>query len=451
MNESNSSSISNSLPLIAIVGRPNVGKSTLFNRLIRKRRSITDPTPGVTRDLIEEIYLLGGRPVTLVDSGGVTMRHEGFDDLVTEKSFQLLDYADLILLLLDANEITPEDEILIDRVRPHSDKLVVAVNKIDHESHEKLMYDAFRYGFSKVFPISAEHGKGIRELEEHFEKCIDFSKFAVEVPPRDTAIRIAVMGKPNTGKSTLVNRLIGKEVSITSDIPGTTRDVISGLFHHNDRRYRVLDTAGIRRKKKVGEDVEYYSVNRAISSIDQSDIVLLLMDSLDGLVEQDKKIASLITRKGKGVILVLNKWDLMESLPNQLRAVRDRVRFLFPILGFAPILPVSAKEGKGIDELMSTINQVYDQLCRRVDTSAFNSALEGWMERHELPRDTRGRFKIFYGTQVRSNPVEFVLFVNRKDKFPKEYIGYITNGIRRELGFNLIPLNIELRDRKRKE
>ncbi len=450
MSELNSLNTEYELPVIAIVGRPNVGKSTLFNRLIRRRRSITDPAPGVTRDLIEETYLLNGKPVKLVDSGGATLRHEGFDDLVTEKSLQIIKRADVVVLLLDVHEITPEDEMLIEAVRPRSQQLVVAVNKVDHEVHEKLIWEAYRFGFNTIVPISAEHGRGIVELEEEMYKLIDFSQISLSQPEGPKTVRIAVMGKPNTGKSTLINRLLGRDVSIVSDIPGTTRDTVTGEFEHRGTAYQVTDTAGIRRKSRVAENVEYYSVTRAVSAIDQSDVVLLLMDSADGLVDQDKKIASLITKKGKGLILVLNKWDLMEGIPNQLRAVRDRVRFLFPVVSFAPLLPISAQQGSGIDVLMKTVDQVYEQLSRRVETSALNSALEAWTQRHEPPRDSKGRYKILYGTQVRTNPVEFVLFVNRKDKFPKEYLGYITNGIRKELGFDLIPLRVELRERKRR-
>ncbi len=452
MSDLNCFNIDKSLPVIAIVGRPNVGKSTLFNRLIRRRRAITDPTPGVTRDLIEEPYELKGHTVLLVDSGGVTLAGQGFDDQVTEKSKALLERADVILLLLEVHEITPEDETLIEWVRPFSDRLVVGVNKVDHENHQRLIWDVYRYGFSTILPLSAEHGRGIEELEDALAAKIDFSQYSGVVPEQDTTLRIAVMGKPNTGKSTLVNRLLGREISIISDIPGTTRDVISGVFTGKEgRTYRLLDTAGIRKKKKVDEHVEYYSVNRAISSINQADIVLLIIDAVEGLAEQDKKIASLVTRKGKGIILVLNKWDLMGQLPNQLRSVRDRMGFLFPVLSFAPILPISAQRGTGVEELMKHVDMIYDQLNRRVDTSQLNASLNKWMERNEPPRDTRGRFKIFYATQVRSNPIQFVFFVNRKERFPRDYIGYLTNNIRRELGFEHVPISLELRERKRRE
>ncbi len=451
MSGSNSLSINSGLPLVAIVGRPNVGKSTLFNRLIRKRRSITDPTPGVTRDVIAETWMLEGSLVTLVDTGGVTARGEGFDDAVTERSRSLLASADVIILLLDVHELTPEDEMLIEWVRPYADKLVAAVNKVDHENHEKMMWDLYRFGFDLIIPLSAEHGRGVDELAEAVAGKIDFTvdREPAAAPPED--VRIAVMGKPNTGKSTLVNRLLGSDAAIISEIPGTTRDVVSGVFTYQDRTYRILDTAGLRRKRKVHENVEYYSVNRAVRSIEEVDIVLLLIDAKEGLVDQDKKIASLITEKGKGVFLVLNKWDLMDRTPNQLRAVRDRVRYLFPMLGFAPILPISGKEGSGIPALMKSVEEIYEQLNRRVDTSLINSAVRRWVEQNEPPRSSRGRYKIFYATQISSSPVEFLLFVNRTEGFPSGYVGYITNGIRRELGFDKVPVRVSLRERRRRE
>ncbi len=449
MDASSSSSTNRSLPVVAILGRPNVGKSTLFNRLIRKRRSITDPTPGVTRDLIEETAVIGSKVVRLVDSGGVTLRSEGFDDLVTGKSYEALRNADLILLMFEAGEITPEDEELIERSRPFSDRVRVVVNKVDHDTHENLLGEFYRYGYDRVFPISAEHGRGIGELVREIERSVGDAG-SKAVPEAPSAFNIAVMGKPNTGKSTLVNQLLGTEVSVTSHIPGTTRDVVSGVFSWKGSQYRILDTAGIRRKKNVGENVEYYSVNRAIKAIDEADVVLLLIDAQQGLSDQDKKIASLVTRKGKGIILVFNKWDLMEQVPNLLRAVRDRLKFVFPILAFAPMLPVSAKDKTGLEALMKQVSTVCTQLNRRIGTAEFNDALNRWMTVNEPSRDSRGRFKIFYGTQTQANPVEFVLFVNRKQRFPKEYIGYLTNSIRKDLGFTSVPVKVELRERARK-
>ena len=261
-------------------------------------------------------------------------------------------------------------------------------------------------------------------------------------------VKIAVLGKPNTGKSTLTNLLTQKELSIVSDIPGTTRDVVVGDFSHKGIDYTILDTAGIRRKTKVEEDVEYYSVNRAIKSIDDADVILLVIDITTGLVDQDKKIAQLIVRRGKGVILVLNKSDLLKGVGNEIVAIKDRTRFLFPILSFAPLIPISAKEGFEIDKLLQTVDSVWLQLNKRIETSVLNNFLKEWGESYQPPRGSRGHFRVYYGTQVSAPPIRFLFFVNRKKDFPQGYIQYLKNCIQRDLGFDQVPVAIELKERR---
>jgi len=451
------------LPVAVILGRPNTGKSTLFNRLVKKRRAITDHTPGVTRDPVEDIFDLNGRPVRLFDTGGIRLSQDAFDDLVTRKSYEAVQRADVVVLLLDVRNISPEDETVIEYLRPYKNKILAAVNKVDHPKHENYLGDFYAFGFDRLFPISASHGTGIDALLHAMEKTIDFSKYAEALPDRSGGkVRLAVLGKPNTGKSTLVNTVLGGELSITSDIPGTTRDVISGSFVYRSAQYQILDTAGIRKKKKVHEDIEYYSVNRAIRSIDQSDVILLMVDSLEGVTDQDKKIAALMTRKGKGVVVVLNKWDLIVqdmkgsgkngiTADSKFQAIKDRVHFVFPVLSFAPVVPISALYSEGMEQLLNSVWGVWKQLNRRVETSRFNEMLQLRMEHHEPPRDAKGRFKVFYGTQVSSNPVRFLLFVNRKKGFPKTYIQYILNSIRSDLGFPSVPISVELKERQRRE
>lgn len=452
MSDLNSLNTNDTLPTVVILGRPNVGKSTLFNRLIHKRRAITNHTPGVTRDPLEEIFYLNERPVRLFDTGGIRLSHDEYDDLVSRKSYEVIKQADVVLLLLDIHEMTPEDETLIERLHPFKDKLLAAANKADNMKQEESVWNLYSYGFSKLIPISSTHGTGIEKLLNTMEKMIDFSRYSEAVPEAETSdIRLAVLGKPNTGKSTLMNCLLGQDVSLISDIPGTTRDVITGKFRYRNSVYQVLDTAGIRRKKKIDDDVEYYSVNRAIKSIDNADVVLLMVDSLEGVTDQDKKIAALMTRKGKGVVIVLNKWDLIGGDENQFEAMKDRVRFIFPILSFAPVVPLSAIDGVGIDRLLGTVWGVWRQLNKRVDTSKFNAELKEWIEKHEPPRDAKGRYKVFYGTQISTKPVSFLLFVNRKKGFPKEYLQYIINNIRKELGFTSIPISLEMRERQRRD
>ncbi len=444
----NKADIDTNLPLIAIIGRPNVGKSTLFNRLIGKRRAITDPTPGVTRDPIPERWLLGNHPVTLVDSGGVKLERDKMDSLVSEKSLSLLEMSDIILFLVDCTEVTAEDEMLFKTLRPYTDKVVLVVNKIDDESREDLIWNFYEHGYQRVVGISAAHGLGIEELEDTLLGILNLERSEIE-PEEPETIKLAIMGKPNTGKSTLTNFLTGRDVSIVSDIAGTTRDVMRATFTYKGTDYTVLDTAGIRRKGKVEEDVEYYSVNRAIKAIDEADVVLLMVDVLEGLSEQDKKIASLIVRQGKGIILVLNKIDLLPGVPNEMEAIKDRVRFLFPILNFAPMVPISAQEGDEVGKLLDTVWAVWKQLNKRVDTGVFNNALRSWCTEYQPPRSSEGHYKILYGTQVSVTPVRFLLFVNRVKAFPEAYLSYIKNKMRADLGMNYIPIEISIRERKR--
>ncbi|MFP4179228.1 MAG: ribosome biogenesis GTPase Der [Spirochaetaceae bacterium] len=447
MNDSILSPHKSTLPRLAIVGRPNVGKSTLFNRFAGKRRAITDPTPGVTRDSVTTKAMVSGMPVLLVDTGGYRVDAKDIDLLVREKSLEELKNADAILLVCDVEELNGEDESFVEHVRPYSDKVIVVVNKVDNPAREQQVWNFYNFGFKTVIGISAVHGYGFEELEDALFPILEKARGAeVEEEPR---IKLAVLGKPNTGKSTLANRLIGEERSIVSDIPGTTRDLVEGRFSWHGSLYSIVDTAGIRRKRKVHENVEYYSVNRAIHTVDEADVVLLLIDSSEGLAEQDKKIAAQAVKRGKGIVLVLNKWDTIEDIPNRLEAVKDRVRFLFPVLSFAPLVPLSAKTGRGVDKLLETVYGVWRQLNKRVETHRFNEMLERWYEQYEPPRGKRGHFKILYGTQVSENPVHFVLFVNRKKDFPRAYVQYITNNIRAHLGFPSIPMTVELRERTR--
>lgn len=441
---------------VVIIGRPNVGKSTLFNRLVGKRRAITDPTPGVTRDPITERWILCGHAVDLTDSGGVKLDLEGFDELVSKKSLSLLDGADAIIFLLDCTEVTPEDHMLMKELRPYTDKIVLTVNKIDDVTREDLIWNYFSYGYQRIVGISSAHGLGIDTLEETLLGMLDLedetdSAEELNADFETDSLKLAVLGKPNTGKSTLTNLLTGLDLSIVSPIAGTTRDVVKGGFHYKGKEFTILDTAGIRRKTKVEEDVEYYSVNRAIKTIDEADVVLLVVDSVEGLADQDKKIANLIVRRGKGVVLVLNKTDLLKGMANEMQAIEDRVRFQFPILNFAPIQFISAANGTNISQMLDTVLKVYNQLGKRIDTAVLNDALKAWGEAYQPPRGTEGHYKVYYGTQVSVHPVRFLFFINRKKDFPQVYVQYLKNCIRKDLGFSLVPIEINLRERERSE
>jgi len=432
------------LPTVVLAGRPNVGKSTLFNRLLHKRKAITDPTPGVTRDPVEADCLIDGKPFRLIDTGGFKLEEcEGIDKLVVERALAVIKKADLVILLLEAGETTSEDEEFIGLLRPYRDKLIAVVNKTEGGRRQADSWNILTFGFEKVFMISAEHGDNVGELEQEIIKRLDFSM--VEEAQEDNPIRIALLGKPNTGKSTLSNRLTSTNASIVSSVPGTTRDTIEGNFRWKSRDFIILDTAGIRRKTKVTENIEYYSVNRAIKTINDADIVILMIDAEEGFSDQDKKIAALAHDKGRGIIFALNKWDIMPQLKNTFKTVSDRIHFLFGQMEYSPIVPVSAKDGTGVDKLLNTAVKMYGQLNLRIGTSQLNQSLERWLTEYPPPSSPRSHFKIKYAVQKSANPVHFIFFASRSRVISEAYISYLRNKIRKELGFSMIPVHVEIK------
>lgn len=445
------------LPLVVIAGRPNVGKSTLFNRFLHKRVAITNDQPGVTRDPVESVAVINKKPVQLVDTGGYKLTRDigtkeaELDDYVVERSLEMIEKADVVILLLEAGVITGEDEEFILKMRPYWKKLIAAVNKTEGGKNEAEAWNYAKYGFDELIFISAEHGDRISDLASLITDRCDFSK--VKLLSADRPIKIAILGKPNTGKSTLSNRLTHSEKSIVCDYAGTTRDVVEGDFTYAGRQFKVLDTAGIRRKAKVNDDVEYYSVNRAIKTLDECDVVYLLIDAVEGLAEQDKKICSLAFERGRGIIFVLNKWDLCEEQNQKaVKAARENINIMFGHMDFAPILPLSALEGKGIKDLLNTTITLYEQLTKKIGTASLNNALQDWLEKYPPPASKTNGFKIRYMTQASDNPVSFIIFATRPEVVPETYVTYLKNRIREDLGFDNIPVQLEIRgSRKRWE
>lgn len=442
------------LPKVVVAGRPNVGKSTLFNRLLHERRAITDPTPGVTRDPIEEDCFICGYPVRIMDTGGFKLEREPgtveamLDELVVEKTLASLKTADLILLLLEAGTITAEDEEFIALLRPYWNKVVAAVNKTEGGRREEEAYNFYQYGFDELIFISAEHGDRIDELSEMLVKKLDFSK--VEEGEEESKIRIAIVGKPNTGKSTLANRLTHSEASIVSDYAGTTRDIVEGDFEYKGQKFHIIDTAGIRRKAKVHENVEYYSVNRAIKSLDDADIVFHMIDAQEGLAEQDKKIVSLACERGLGVIFVLNKWDTQEQSRKTFRNAEQNMKIMFGQMSYAPVVALSALEGKGIKDLLNTALEVYGQLTHKIETGPLNTALKDWVAVYPPPASRSGQFKVRYIVQTSTKPVNFLLFCTRPEVVSQSYLTFLKNRIRSDLGYDKIPVKLELKASRKK-
>jgi GTP-binding protein len=442
---------------VAIVGRPNVGKSTLFNRLVGRRHAITDPTPGVTRDPVGQPATLAGCDVRLVDTGGYTTDSDPLARAISDRALRVIRESSVVLLVVDGTELTALDQEFVEELRPFSDRLVLVVNKLDTGARDDLLWEFHSLGMDRVVGVSAAHGRNVDELETVVApllapdgECAGAgSEESGEAGPaeEELPIRIAVLGQPNTGKSTLVNRLTVSENSIVADAPGTTRDVIEGEFEWNSHRFRVLDTAGIRRKSKVTESIEYYSVTRAIDTIRDAEVVVLLIDAEQGLTDQDKKIAALVVERGRGIVLALSKWDLMPKLGNQFNALRDRIDFLFPILQFAPLVPISGLTGNGLDQMLDAIVKVRNQLQHRVETGKLNRHLRRWLEETPPPLHHRHRPRIKYMTQVDRLPVTFVAFVNTRKGIPDSYVSYLRNRIRTDFGLDKIPIRLELRER----
>ncbi len=441
------------LPRVAILGRPNVGKSTLFNILIGRRRAITHSTPGVTRDPVEADTRFAGRRLRLIDTGGYTANGDDMERLVADKSLEAAESADLVLLVLDARETTAADESFIQRLRPFSSKLVLVVNKVDTPDRDPLVWNHLAHGFPTVLGVSAAHNRNLDELKQLVASLLAESTEGSSVsrrPPVEERglVRVAILGRPNSGKSRLANRLLGEEKSIVSPVAGTTRDVVEGSFTYRGTPFRILDTAGIRRRSRVHDPVEYYSVSRARESVSEADVVLLLVDSTQGLSDQDKKIADLAVSEGRGIVLVLSKWDLQSPAAARVKELKEDIRFHFPVLSFVPVAPVSGLTGRGVKKMLDTALEVWGELRARVGTGRLNQALQSWVAHYPLP--VRGKnYKIRFATQISANPVRFVVFVNRLAGFPRAYTQYLANCIRRDLGFPLIPVAVELRESRR--
>lgn len=438
-------------PLIVIAGRPNVGKSTLFNRLVGKRRSITDKTAGVTRDLIEETVLIKDKPVRLMDSGGFKLSRSKNESeavltkLTIEKTLQSLEMADRILLLLDATSHTAEDDEFVQYLRRYWNKIIVAVNKTEGGRGEAEGYNYLKLGVARIHFISAEHGDNMDELLDALVDGLDFSKVC-ETDDEDV-IRLTIVGKPNTGKSTLSNFLTKSSASIVSDIAGTTRDIVRGEFSHKGKKFILQDTAGIRKKSKVNEDIEYYSVVRAIKSLDNADVVLHLIDADSGLTDQDKKICVQAVNRGLPVIFVINKWDTVDAQKGTFKNYERNIKVMFGKMEYAPVCAISAIDGTGVNNMLNIVLQAFKQYTTQVETSALNLALKDWLASYPPPGN---KFTFKYLVQTGTRPVRFLIFTNKVHNVTEQYMRYLQNKIRTDLGFSLIPVQLTVRSNRDK-
>ncbi len=433
-------------PVVAIIGRPNVGKSTLFNRMVGYRKSIVHDQPGVTRDRIYADIKVGSRCFTLVDTGGyekVSDEDLGKKVLISIK--ESIKEADIILLLLDGKEgITPFDIDIYRDLKKTGKPIIFAVNKIDDEKHMGRIYDFYSLGVENIYPLSAEHNRGIDDIISAILQNISYyEEDGVEEEP----IKVAIIGRANVGKSSFFNRIIGYERSIVSDIPGTTRDTVDTVVESGENKFLLLDTAGMKKRSKIKSSIEFYSINRALKAIERSDVVILMIDASEGPTDQDAKLGGFCEEEGKGIIIVVNKWDLIKEKANRKKyeeIVRSRLQFL----DFAPVIFTSAKEGFGIKETMDKIKQVYLERKKRIPTSKLNDTL-GNIFKSSPPPSYKGRkINLYYATQISSSPPNFILFLNYPEGITNTYIRYIKNSLRKEFGFDGVPIKIILRRRR---
>ena len=435
-------------PLVAIVGRPNVGKSTFFNKVVGKKISIVENFPGVTRDRLYADAEWCGQHFTLVDTGGLELKSTDQMWKHIQKQAEIaIETADVIILFTDAKTgLNASDEDVAMKLRKSGKPVVLAVNKLDNYSPEKL-YEFYNLGLGEPFGISAEHGTGVGDLLDEVVGLISDCKDAGD----DDSIKLAVVGKPNAGKSSLCNKLLGFDRTIVSDIAGTTRDAIDTLFEYNGQKYTLIDTAGIRKKSSVEEDLEYYSVLRALGAIRRADVCIMMIDSSEGITEQDVKICGYIHEQGKPSVLVMNKWDLVEKDTNTINIFNNRIKEDLKFMDYVLPIYVSAKTGQRTDKILDFASRVLENASRRVSTGQLNDLILDCVRASEPPSVNGKRLKIKYATQSSTNPPVFVLFVNEAALMHFSYRRYLENSIRKAFDFIGTPIKIVARENDENE
>ena len=438
-----------SKPIVAIVGRPNVGKSMLFNKLIGQRLSIVEDTPGVTRDRIYGETDWNGRTFTLVDTGGIEPRTD--DQILSfmrEQAQIAIDNATVIVLLTDVKTgVTAADQEVANMLLRCGKPILLAVNKVDQGMSPDI-YEFYNLGLGDPIAVSAVHGHGTGDL---LDACVAHFPPVEEDEEDEDFIKVALIGRPNVGKSSLTNRILGQQRMIVSDVPGTTRDAIDSVFENDKGKYVFIDTAGMRKKARVEENIEKYSVLRATMAIDRADVCLILIDATEGVTEQDTKVAGLAHEAGKACIIVVNKWDLVEKDGKTMDRMREDVRKGLAYMTYAPILFISALTGQRVERLFELINYVRDQASTRITTGMLNNVLADAQTRVQPPTDKGRRLKIYYMTQVAVRPPHFVIFCNDKKLFHFSYQRYLENCIRNTFGLEGTPIILSIREKGEKE
>jgi GTP-binding protein len=436
-------------PVVAIVGRPNVGKSTLFNRLVGGKSAIVEDVPGVTRDRPYAEADWSGRSFLLVDTGGFEPRAKEPISVEMRRQTQLaIDEADVVLLLCDARDgLLPSDVEVAAHLRRAGKPIVLAVNKIDGPALAAAALEFHRLGCDAVFPIAALHGLGISDLMDSVVRLLPAEEVAGEEAQDSRVPRVAVMGRPNSGKSSLINRLLGEERLLTFAEPGTTRDPIDTVLQCGEREYRLIDTAGIRRQRSIHDRLERICVVRALKALDRADLAWLLIDAETGVAEQDAKVAAFAHDKGRGLILAVNKWDLTAGRPDAARRFRDEIERKLQFVSYAPVVFVSARTGLRVQKLLDVTDRVFSAYGERIATAPLNRFFREVLKRHPPPSDGGHLVKLYYITQVSARPPTFVVSVNRPESIHFSYKRYVVNQLREAFGFEGVPLRVLYRRR----
>ncbi|AIE60558.1 ribosome biogenesis GTPase Der [Bacillus methanolicus] len=433
-------------PVVAIVGRPNVGKSTIFNRIVGERISIVEDIPGVTRDRIYSSAEWLTHDFNIIDTGGIDIGDEPFLEQIRQQAEIAINEADVIIFITNGREgVTAADEEVAKILYKSRKPVVLAVNKVDNPDMRDQIYDFYSLGFGEPIPISGTHGLGLGDLLDEVAKHFPRKQ---EDEYDDDVIKFCLIGRPNVGKSSLVNALLGEERVIVSDIAGTTRDAIDSPYTYNGQKYVIIDTAGMRKKGKIYETTEKYSVLRALRAIERSDVVLVVLNGEEGIIEQDKRIAGYAHEAGRAVVIVVNKWDAVEKDEKTMKEFEQKIRDHFQFLDYAPIVFLSAKTKKRIHTLMPMINMASENHALRVETSVLNDVIMDAVAMNPTPTDKGRRLKIFYTTQVAVKPPTFVVFVNDPELLHFSYERFLENRIRDAFGFEGTPIKIFARERK---
>lgn len=436
-------------PIIAIVGRPNVGKSTLFNRILGGRKAIVWNEPGVTRDRNYADAEWDGKAFILIDTGGFEpISKDRIFVQMREQCELAMEEADIILFVMDGKEgLMPSDREIADILRRLNKPVFYIVNKIDSPKDEEKMFEFYGLGIEKIYPISAEHRRGLGEL---MEEVSQFLLDGEEEETNETVTRVAVLGRPNVGKSSLINRILGYKRVIVDEAPGTTRDAIDTHFKRDGRHYVLIDTAGIRRKSRISLRLEKYSIMEALRTLDRCDVALLLLDPREGVTDQDARIGGFIHERGKGCILLVNKWDLIEKDSHTADEFRRRIYAELKYLSYAPILFISALTGQRVMKVLDVVDHVAEQAKKRIPTSQLNRSLAEWVEKTPPPSYRTRPIKLNYMTQVKVKPPTFVISTNFPEGIHFSYERYLMNQIRETYGFEGVPVRLIFK-KKRKE